>query len=338
MAALQKIRSWGPALVGVIGLALFAFIAEEFVRSFQATQNESRQRIGEIYGNSINVQEFQAMVEEYSDVLKFTNGMSSLTDEQMTQLRDNVWQTYINNQLIQHEAEELGLTVTDAEMQAVINQGTHPMLMQTPFYNSKTKTFDVNQLKKFLADYKSLQGKPDQMPAEAIEYYTQVYKYWSFIEKNLRNELLAGKYRDLLSRSILSNPVSAKMAFDGRVNEKDIVMAAVPYTSIADNTITVEDSDLKAKYEELKEFFKQDVETRDIKYIDVAVTASSADKKALDEEMAGYSKQLAEGDNTAKLVRESGSVVAYSALPISKKALPRDITIHMDSKIGRAHV
>ena len=33
MAAIGKIRSWGPVLVIVIGLALFAFIAEELFRS-----------------------------------------------------------------------------------------------------------------------------------------------------------------------------------------------------------------------------------------------------------------------------------------------------------------
>ena len=35
MAAIGKIRSWGPILVTVIGLALFAFIAEELFRSLE---------------------------------------------------------------------------------------------------------------------------------------------------------------------------------------------------------------------------------------------------------------------------------------------------------------
>lgn len=331
MAALQKIRSWGPVLVGVIGLALFAFIAEEFVRSFQATQNESRQRIGEIYGEAINVQEFQTLVDEYSEVVKFTRGLTSLTDEQLTQLRDNVWQTYINNKIIQHEAQELGLTVSDAELQATIAQGTHPLLMNTPFVNEQTRTFDVNQLKKFLAEYENIKTQAEQIPAEAIESYTQLYKYWSFIEKNLRETLLAEKYQTLLSKTIISNPVAAQMSFDGRVNEKDIVLAALPYSSVSDNDIQVEDSEIKAKYEELKNNFKQEVETRDIKYIDVTVTASDADKKALDEEMAEYNQLLAAGGNMAKLVRESGSTVAYSALPLSKNALPRDIAALLDS-------
>lgn len=41
MAAIGKIRSWGPVLATVIGLALFAFIAEEMFRSCEATSNEA---------------------------------------------------------------------------------------------------------------------------------------------------------------------------------------------------------------------------------------------------------------------------------------------------------
>ena len=48
MATLQKIRSKGKVLVVVVGLALFAFIAEEFVRSLTYTQSENRQRIGSV--------------------------------------------------------------------------------------------------------------------------------------------------------------------------------------------------------------------------------------------------------------------------------------------------
>ena len=48
MAAIGKIRSWGPVLATVIGLALFAFIAEEMFRSCEATNNEKRQQVGEV--------------------------------------------------------------------------------------------------------------------------------------------------------------------------------------------------------------------------------------------------------------------------------------------------
>lgn len=331
MATLQKIRSKGPLLVTIIGLALFAFIAEEAMRSIQSASNESRQQVGEIYGDKISVHEFQNLVDEYVEVVKFTSGNNALNDQQMTQLRDQVWQTYVNNKLIAHEAEKLGLTVTDAEIQSIINEGTNPLLAQTPFRNEQTGRFDANMLKKFLTDYEAMQSNAQQMPVEYQEYYAGMYKFWLFIEKTLRQESLAQKYQVLLSKSVSSNKVVAKAAFEERINETDVVLAAVPFSTVKDTDVKVEDSDLKAKYEELKERFKQVAESRDIKYIDVEVKASAADKAALDKIMAETATAMENGGDMAKIVRESGSTVAYSVIPVTKNVFPSDIAAQLDS-------
>lgn len=329
MATLQKIRNKGKILVIVVGLALFAFIAEEFVRSLGYTQSESRQRIGEVYGDHISQQEFNNMVEEYTDVMKFTNGISSLNDEQTSMLRDQVWQTYVSNKLIEHECEKLGLTVTDAEMQSIINSGRNMMLAQTPF-RTQQGTFDANQLKQFLSQYDEVMSNTE-VGNDVKEQYTQMYNYWKFIEKTIRQQTLAQKYQALLAGTIKSNPIAAKDNFEGRVNESTILMAALPYSSIKDDEVKVTDNELKAKYAEMKELFRTTQETRDIKYIDVAVTPSKADVEALNKEMNGYAESLAAGADPAKTVREAASTVAYSQLPISTKALPRDIAAEVDS-------
>lgn len=330
MATLQKIRSKGKFLIAVVGLALFAFIAEEFVRSLSYSQSESRQRIGKVNGESINIQEFNDEVDEYVNVVKFSNGITSLTDDQMSMLRDQVWQTMVNNKIIEHEAEKLGLTVTDAELQDIIAKGSNPMLAQTPF-RTQQGTFDANALKQFLTQYDEIMRSAD-IPGETKEQYANMYDYWKFVEKSIRQQTLLQKYQSLLSGALLSNPVAAQDHFDGRTNEADIVMAAVPYSSIKDDEIQVEDKDIKAKYEEMKEIFRTQAESRDIRYIDVKVEASKADKDALQTEMQAYAGELqAEGANPAKIVREAGSKVSFSPLPVSKKSLPSDIAAEIDS-------
>ena len=329
MATLQKIRNRGKILIATVGLALFAFIAEEFVRSLTYTQTESRQRVGKIYGEKINVQEFNAMVEEYTDVVKFTQGLNTLSDDQLSMMRDQVWQTLVNDKILQHECEKLGITVTDAEMQDIINNGRNPMLAQTPF-RTQQGTFDVNALKQFLNQYNEVMTNP-QLSSEVKEQYQQMNNYWNFIEKNIRRQKLNEKYQTLLNGLMVSNPVAAQANFDGRTNESEIYMAALPFTSIKDDDITVEDSELKAKYEELKEMFRTEEETRDIKYIDINVVASDADKANLQKEMEGYAQALAEGADPAKTVREAASQVPYSPLPVSAKALPHDVAEQLDS-------
>ena len=41
-------------------------------------------------------------------------------------------------------------------------------------------------------------------------------------------------------RSLISNPVAAEDAFKGRTEQSDMLLAAVPYSSIADSTVQVQ--------------------------------------------------------------------------------------------------
>ena len=325
MAAIGKIRSWGPALVTVIGLALFAFIAEEMFRSCEASKNEQRQQVGEVLGEKVNVQEFQALVDEYQQVIKMTQGRDNLTEDELNQVKDQVWNTFVSNKIIENEAEKLGLTVTDEEMQNILREGTNPMLMQTPFVNQQTGRFDVSQLSKFLNDYKQNQN------AQLAEQYKSIYDYWKFIEKSLRQQTLAQKYQSLLSGCLLSNPVSAKAALEARQQESSILLAAMPYTSVKDDEVQVSDADLKAKYDENKDMFKQYVETRDIKYVSFQVQASKADRDALMATMQEASQKLQSGAAPAEVVRKAQSQMPYVGLPINRNGLPADIAARIDS-------
>lgn len=276
------------------------------------------------------------MVDEYAEVIKLTQGLNSLNDDQLTQVKDQVWQSYVNNQLIAAEAKKLGLTVSDAEIQAIIEEGTHPLLMQTPFRNPQTGAFDKDMLKKFLVDYANL-GK-SQMPAQYVEYYQKMGAFWNFIEKTLRQTALAEKYQNLLAKSLISNPVSAEDAFASRTNQTDVLLAAVPYSSINDSTITVSNEEIKALYNKKKETFEQPVETRNIKYIDVLVTPSDEDRKEVLDEVTEYSTQLANVADMSTFVRSTNSVVPFSEVVVNKTVLPNDIVARLDSvKLGEVY-
>ena len=330
MAALGTIRKRGVILVCIISFGLFAFIAEEAFRSCDSAKNNERQQIGEVFGEKISVQEFQKLVDEYTEVIKMQQGQDNLPEEQMNQVKDMVWNSYIQNKIVAHEAEKLGLTVTDAELQDILKTGTNPMLAQTPFVNQQTGRFDVSALQKFLADYKAQKANPSAN-AQMMDQYTKIYNYWSFIEKTLRQQTLAQKYQSLLAHCFLSNPVEAKMAFKEENEESKIQLAAFPYSDIQDDKVKVVESDLKAKYDEMKARFKQPVESRDIKFVDIQVQASQADRAALNKEFAGFQTQLAAAADPTEVVRKSASTVAYLGIPVGKDAFPSDIAATLDS-------
>lgn len=326
MPAIQKIRNHGVWLIGVIGLALFAFIAEEFFRSMETTANHSKQQVGEVYGETLSIQDFQEMVNEATEVYKMRTGQN-LSDAMQDQVRDQVWNEFVVFQLVKHETDALGLYVTDAEVQDALVRGTAQSLQTLSMFANQQGHFDYTALQTFLKQYKEMKGKAQGEQFEQIE---TVYRLWKYAEKQLRKELLLNKYQGLFSQTVLANPVNAKQVFEDRNNTTTAVVAAMPFMAITDK-VEVTDSELKAAYDKYKENFRLESELRDIKYIDVAVTASAADKKALDEEMNGIYEKLEAGTEPAVVVGGSNSIVRFVDMPLSANAFPMDVRQQLDS-------
>ena len=329
MAALGKIRSKGGILVAAIGLALFAFLAEEAFRSCNGIKSETRQQIGEILGEKISVQDYQKLIDEYQSAIKFTMQRDNLTEDELNQVKDQVWQQLVNNRVLEADAKKVGLTVTEQELSNVLNDGTNPMLAQTPFVNQQTGRFDINALQQFLDGY----NKAKASNSPQLEQMQTIYDYWLFVEKNLRTQLLGQKYQALLASCVLSNKAEAKMAFKDNNVESDIQLASLAYSTIKDADVKVTDEDLKAKYEELKPAFRQNTETRDIKFVDYQIKASASDRNAIVKDMNELQKQLATATDPSMVISKSGSMIPYLGLPVSSKAYQQypDIASKIDS-------
>lgn len=330
MTALGKIRSKGILLIVIIGLGLFAFIAEEAFRSCNGIKGQNSQQIGEVLGEKIYVQDFQKLLEEYQDAMKLTMRTDNLSEDQLNQLKDQVWQQLVSERVMKEDCKKLGLTVTEDELQNVLNDGTNQLLTQTPFVNQQTGRFDVSILKQFIDAYRKAEASNN---SQQLDQMRPAYNYWLFVEKNLRTQLLAQKYQSLLANCVLSNKVEAKMAFNEENEEAQIQLASIAYNTIKDADIKVTDEELKAKYEELKPAFRQQQETRDVKMVDVQVKASATDRAQLQKDMAGYQKELAAAADPTQVVSKSGSMIQYIGLPVSGKAFQQypDIASKIDS-------
>ena len=329
MAVLGKIRSKGAILVGAISLALVAFLAGDAARSCEGMKGESHQQIGKILGENISVQEYQKLFDEYQSAIKFTMQRDNLSEQELNQLKDQVWQQLVSSRVLEADAKKVGLTVTEKEIENVLSEGTNPVLTQTPFVNQQTGRFDVNALKQFFDSY----NKAKAAKSPELDQMQAVYDYWLFVEKNLRTQLLGQKYQALLASCVLSNKAEATMAFKDNNEESQIQLASLAYSSVKDADVKISDDDLKAKYDELKPAFRQSVETRDIKFVDYQIKASAADRKVVAKEMNDFQHQLATATDPSGVISKSGSEISYLGLPVSSKAYQQypDIASKIDS-------
>lgn len=329
MAVLGKIRSKGAILVGAISLALVAFLAGDAARSCEGMKGESHQQIGKILGENISVQEYQKLIDEYQSAIKFTMQRDNLSEQELNQVKDQVWQQLVSSRVLEADAKKVGLTVTEKEIENVLSEGTNPVLTQTPFVNQQTGRFDVNALKQFFDSY----NKAKAAKSPELDQMQAVYDYWLFVEKNLRTQLLGQKYQALLASCVLSNKAEATMAFKDNNEESQIQLASLAYSSVKDADVKISDDDLKAKYDELKPAFRQSVETRDIKFVDYQIKASAADRKVVAKEMNDFQHQLATATDPSGVISKSGSEISYLGLPVSSKAYQQypDIASKIDS-------
>ena len=324
MATLQKLRNMGPLLVIFVGLALFAFIAGDAWRLFQSHTVD--QNVGSVNGEKLSAMDFQKMYEEYTNAVKFARGTNALTEDEMNQVKDEVWSTYISNRVLSAEAEKAGLTVTATELQAIVDAGSDPLLAQTPFRNEKG-IFDKDILNNFLTQYENSKENP-----EFLEQYKPVYDYWKFIEKTIMLNALTSKYQALVQNSFIGNPIVAKSNYEANSNTYDIEVVAYPYSAVKGDDCVATESEIEKLYNQKKENYKQPYESRSIKYASYRVTPSPADREELRAELNEFADSL-KADNTdyASIVRLASSEVAYSDQPWQKSAFPEEVQARLDS-------
>lgn len=330
MAALQKIRSKGVLLVSIIALALFLFVAGDLFRGLESLFQSSNQQVGEVNGKTVSIQEYQKMVDDLQTYYEIVQQKSSFNEDELNRIKDEAWQTFVQSELIKNQCDELGIAVTDDEISDIVKSGMSQMLQVPVFMNQQTGRYDYATVNAFLAEYKKLKDSGTQIP----ETYEKIYKYYLFAQRQIRDQLLTQKYQVLLSQAFLSNPEEAKLAFAGRTEESDLLLAALPAASVSDDAVNVTDEELKNKYNEDKEQYRQYIETRDVKVIDVQVTASNADKKAAEAEMADAASKLASATNNTtagNVVRQTTSLLAYSDVFKTKDAFPAMISSNLDS-------
>lgn len=332
MAALQSIRKRGVLLVTIIAIALFLFVAGDLFRGLETFFQHSGQQVGEVDGKTVSIQDYQKMIDDLQTYYEIVQQKSSFSEDELNRIKDEAWQNHVQSELIKKECDEVGISVTDEEVSEILKSGYSQALQVPIFMNQQTGRYDYSMVNTFLSEYKKLKDAGSQIP----ESYTKIYKYYMFAQRQIRDQILVQKYQVLLSNCFLSNPEEAKLSFEGRAEESEILLASIPASSVKDDDIKVSDEEINNKYKEDKEKYKQFVESRDIKIIDVHVTASDKDKKTIEGEVSAAAANLAKATTNTEagnVVRQSSSLVPYTDIYKTKEAFPTMISSVLDSAV-----
>ena len=336
MATLQKLRNMGPLLVIFVGLALFAFIAGDAWRLFQSDSMEAT--VGTIDGDKLSAADFQELYNECENaqrMFKMTDPRLSdeqktapFTESELSYIKEEAWNVFTQLAVAEKQAKALGITVTTEEIMDILNNNSSNYL-NSIYHPFRTQAgFNTDDLNAVIAAYNQMMNDGGQYDSNLAA----LYSCWKYMEKRIKLEAINNKQVKIVENATIANPVLAKKNFEMNDNAFNLEVAAFPYTSIEDSLVNVSDKEIEAYYKANKEnLYKQQQDTRDIKYISVKITPSEKDKQELLAQMNEYADALKNGDKEyERIARTSQSEFGYNDLFWTKDAFSEDIQVRIE--------
>jgi peptidyl-prolyl cis-trans isomerase D len=323
MATLEKIRGKAGLLVGVVGLALFAFIIGDFLNSSSTYFRQHQENVADINGKMVHYEEYQKRIDEMSEVYKMQTGTTDLPNEYLVQIRQNVFDALVQETLLNSQMEKIGMSISPEELfDMVQGENISPILLQNPmFHNPQTGVFDKTFLLNFL---KAIDD--DNIANTSIDQRAQLLQaksLWMFWEKNLKLQRMEQKYTTLLSKAISANVLDAREAFEAAAGSADIEYAMQPYATIPDSTIQVSKAEVEKLYNQRKELYKQP-EAKIIKYITVPIVPSQADYDKVSADIEHLKNEFTTTTEIKNFVNDN-SEVSYQDVFIAESSLDPEV-------------
>lgn len=249
MAALQNIRNHATLLIGIVAVALAAFVVGDLLTSTSSIIGRERSIVGSVNGKEISIVDFNEKEKQFSEIIKQQYAGQQAPHE--GDIRNFVWNKFINDALIESEMEEIGMAVTNEEVSELVSSANHPMLMSIPLFRDQSGRFNPSQVSAFL-QYIS-------MPEESLDenqkaQQQQLKAQWAYWEGQIKSQLANDKLANLVS-SAVSYPTTIVNLMDSiSANDKSAVVIKKSY-SPASNDIEVSDTEKKNMYEKMKKQF-----------------------------------------------------------------------------------
>ncbi len=280
MALINTLRKrMGKIVVAVVAFSMFAFILTDLLNSNSGFFGPETD-IGVIGGETVTYEEFNNRVNELSNTFALNNGRTPLSEE-MDQIRDQAWQSFIVEKIFDKEYNELGIQVTDAELVDMV-QGTniHPMIRQY-FSDPNTGIFDRQNVVNFLQQINS--APPEQRAS------------WLSFESTLAPNRRLTKYENLVVLSRFANKYEARREYFEAATA-EVAYLYVPYFTVQDSLISINESDLRDYLRDNSDKYQRPA-SRNIAFVQFAIRPSAEDSAFVQEEVNELYQRLIETDD-----------------------------------------
>lgn len=269
MAIIQTIRDKYAKLAGfIIVLALLGFVLMDYGSAGLSGSTTA----AKVEGEKIDVQELYNNINGERNVMAIQT-QQEITEETAEQLADQVYENMVADILLDDVFNELGITVSDAEITDMFT-GSNP-----------------DQLAQRI--YQQLNPQQPYDPTVAMDVLNklqdpsnpQQYKMWLSIRQSLENKARQSKVNNLVAASFYVPKVilDAQSEMNNKVAQIDFIQ--IPYTLVSDDKVTVTDEEINAYINENKYMFTNKMNSKDLEVVTIPIAPSANDSAKFFAEM-----------------------------------------------------
>lgn len=295
MATLNTLRTRGGIIVSiVIGVSLLAFLLGDLT-SGGGMLGGGNQRVGEIAGQPIDYMEYAQQSDYSTRITQLLSGTDALDEQTAAQAREMAWEEMIMRYSYAPGFAKLGIAAAEAEQQDMVGGVYRSQVLDQMFANPQTGAFDPALLAQFMA------GKDSDPSGNAP-------MVWEYVKEQMVNQRLMTKYLALVvgGMHVTNLEVQQGVAAAGKSFTARYAMA--PYTSIADSTIALTNSQIRAYYGDHQAMLRQG-ESRSVEYVifdmlpspeDYAAAQTRVNELAAEFAAAGDAMNFAQLNSTSR--------------------------------------
>ena len=223
MALITKIRKNLWFVLILLGLALAAFILMDMTSS-QNMGGNTQFNVGTIGDKKVSWNEFQN-----AESIMYSGSTSNLYAR-----RDNLWNYFVREAIIDQETDEIGISVTDEEMYELQFGNNISPVIQRNFQDPATGRLNIEALNQFRQAYND-----GSLPAQSVSF-------WKFQEGQIKSEHLQTKMNNLVMKGMYMPSWNVTKRHFENNDKLDLAYVKVPFDKIDDTEVSISDEDLAA--------------------------------------------------------------------------------------------
>ncbi|WP_292010677.1 SurA N-terminal domain-containing protein [Chryseobacterium sp.] len=318
MAILGQIRSKPWLLMGVIAIALLAFLVNP--DSIDKVFGKNPDVLGKVNGEKITR-------EEYNDQLFILQQQADQQGQPKNGLEEQAWQLLVQSKLIKQQFEKMGFEMTDDYFWNQIQYDQ--MFAQNQQFFDEKGNFKTQELKKQI----------DEMKNTSPEGYNQ----WLKTRKSIEYRLMARQVFANVSTGITTGKKEAEELMRQRDQLADIDYVKIDYAAYLQKTkINVSTQDLADYIKQHPVMFKSEA-SRNLGVVYFPSQPSAADEAAVQKEItkifSGGTDASGGTENFQNTTNDSMFVMANSDMPFTDKYLkPNQLPQTIQGQISTAAI